>query len=204
MRVLSIDPSINNVGWAVFDTEPASKLLKARRQALKGEGVVGKISPLLKEELRLESWTWGTFQLGGTSLQMRIIDLVQQITMELGDEWDFIITEKPAFYSSQKGQIAAHQNYTIDIAAVGFFVAGWFHMDQRTHHPITAITWKGSVSKEITARHFFRIFGKETKRGITEHSIDAVMLLRYWLENWAVLSPLVVRHTSAELIEALI
>lgn len=204
MRVLSIDPSINNVGWTLFEITDQHR--DAFRQALKG----GALTPLKAEQFasvaKRQVWKWGTIQLEGTNLQMRIMDLVHMLIIKTEGRFDYLITEKPAFYSSEKGVIAARQNYTIDLAAVGYFVAGWFRMDHRKHHPITAITWKGSVSKQITAKAFFRFFGDEAKaaKGTSEHSIDSTMLLHYWLKTFAMASPLVARHTDPELIRVLL
>lgn len=125
---------------------------------------------------------------------MKITDLIQTIEEEIG-EFHFLCTERPAFFSSERGQIAAHMNYTIDLAAINYGVAGWFHMDHRHHFAITATQWKGQVSKEITARRFFKRF-KWVKKGkvgadsgISEHSIDATMLARFCIEEYLVRVP---------------
>lgn len=205
MRVLSIDPSVNHVGWTVFDTK--HEQVEVFRLALKG-GVKGKAPKNKLAEFALNAkqaaWTWGTFELEGSSLMMRIVDLLQQINaVHDGFNFDYLITEKPAFFDNQRGIIAARQNYTIDLAYINGMVGGWMHMDHRKHHTITAITWKGSVSKEVTGKHFFRCFPGRTK-GISEHSIDSTMLLHYWLQTWASVSPLVARHTDSELIRGLL
>lgn len=201
MKVLILDPSVNNVGWAQLDTSqlPTRHALKGRYGA--SEAVVAQKQFAINA--KKSAWTWGTFQLEGGSKNMRFMDLVQQIITTLGAEFDYLITEMPAFYSSERGQIAARQNYTIDLAACAFFVAGWLHMDHRKHHSITAITWKGSVSKQVTAKAFFRVFGSQAK-GTTEHSIDAVMLGHYWLKNWFMESRELEKHISRELLAALL
>jgi hypothetical protein len=203
MKVLSIDASINNVGYCIFDTNQFSKV---ERHALKGGYKVGDAVQFRQFciQCKEKAWKWGTFVLEGSSKSMRFLDLVQQITTEIGTDFDYFISEQPAFYSSTVGQVAAHQNYTIDLAACNYYVAGWFHMDHRKHIPITAITWKGSVPKAVTQKKFFRTFDKEKSAHITEHAIDATMLLHYWLSTTAVHSPLVTRHTSAELIKVLL
>lgn len=160
MISLSIDPSIHNVGWSTANSE--AKMSK-------------------------KAWRWGTFKLTGSSLEMKLIDLRDQINSEIGP-FDFLVTEKPAFFSSERGQIAAHMNYTIDLAAVNYYIAGWFHMDHRHHFAITANQWKGSVEKKVTARRFFRAFKKikpKAVEAIDEHGIDSVMLHKFWLENVA-------------------
>lgn len=156
MKLLTLDPSVNNVGWALFNT-----LAKTQRTA----------------------WTFGTWHPVGHNLEMKITDLVQTIGMHIG-EFDFLCTERPAFFSSERGQIAAHQNYTIDLAAVAYYVAGWYHMDHRRHWAITAAQWKGTVNKQITARRFFRAFRHIKATELDEHAIDAIMLGRFCIEQF--------------------
>ena len=172
MRSLAIDPSINNVGWSLFDSKAPSKC---------------------------EAWRWGTIHPTGVNLEMRITDTIQQLSDTFAwDVLDFLITERPAFFSSERGQIAAHMNYTIDLAAVSYYIAGWFHMDHRKHFAITANQWKGSVPKAITARRFFAAFPKVDTRTLDEHAIDAMMLHKWWLENVAVVTGRALKKDTAD------
>lgn len=176
MRILMIDPSKNNVGWATLNTG-----CKKRERA----------------------WKWGTWHPQGHNLQMRMVDLAQTIEAEI-PEFDFLITEKPMFFSSERGQVAAHQNYTIDLAAISYFIAGWFKMDHRRHFPITANQWKGQVTKEITARRFFAAFPKIEKGSLSEHAIDAVMLGRWTIENYFFDLPPALLGSSPESLRSLL
>lgn len=156
MKFLSIDPSINNVGWTTFDTS----LINAKKHTA--------------------GWAWGTFALEGFNKIQRMADLYQSLLNEGINDIDHLVIEYPAFYSGQRGQIAAHNNYTIDLAHICGYIAGRFGSDHRSYHAITAIEWKGTVSKEITARKFFRLF-KVPLSTISEHAVDSTMLLRYFL-----------------------
>lgn len=194
MRVISIDPSVNNVGYCIF--EPHLTGPKANRKK--------------------KSWRWGTIKPEGFSLEQKALDICQIIQSELFPwddkydgvgEFDFLVTEKPAFYSSEKGQIAAHQNYTIDLAAINYFVAGYFRKDHRTHYSITATAWKGSVPKIITMKKFYRTFGIDPNvpnKKLTDHAIDATMLLHFWLTTYAMVSPLVAPHISPAQLQELL
>lgn len=155
MKILSIDPSVNNVGWATFDT------------SIRGVR---------------EQWKWGKWELEGSNRTMRLVDLVQRISEDIGPV-DQIVTEYPTFFSSEKGQMAARQNYTIDLAAICGYIAGRLCMDHHTWHCLTATQWKGTVKKEITARKFFRFFSMQDTGNISEHSIDAIMMLHYWIKS---------------------
>lgn len=163
MKLVILDPSVNNVGYAVFNM-----LAFKRRRA----------------------WKWGTFKLEGHNLEMRIIDLIQKMDETIG-EFQFLSTERPAFFSSERGAIAAHMNYTIDLAAVAYYVAGHYRMDHRHHFAITANQWKGSVDKLITARRFFKLWPKIAPDSLSEHAIDAVMLGRFCIQNFLVHSAVV-------------
>lgn len=156
MRILAIDPSVNWVGWTLFD----SKKRTPRKQ-----------------------WKWGTIQVEGNNYQMKLVMLLQTLE-ELGLlDVQHLVTEWPTFFSSQKGQIAAHQNYTIDLGGVCAFLAGSMGLDHRHWHLLTATTWKGSVNKYVTGRKFFRVFNIEPSN-LSEHAIDSTMLLRYWIINY--------------------
>lgn len=154
MKIVSLDPSVNNVGWAIYDSSKKSKDGKA-------------------------AWTWGKWKLEGDNYQMRLVDAVERMTVIIG-ELDILITEWPMFYSSQAGQVAAHNNYTINLAGFCAYVAGRYNLNHRNWYLITASQWKGTVKKEITARKFFRYF-KCNPNMYSDHEIDAIMLLHYWL-----------------------
>lgn len=155
MRILAIDPSINNVGWCVWNSCKSD---------------------------RLKAWRWGCWKLEGYNYPMRLMDLILHIDETVGP-FDILVSEWPAFYSSQKGHIAAHQNYTIDLAGICYWVAGWYRLDHRHHFPLTASNWKGSVPKLVTQRKFIRTFNKHMHQ-INEHAVDATMMLHYWLQNY--------------------
>lgn len=157
MKILILDPSIHNVGWTLLDT---------------------------KKKTMRKAWKFGTFKLEGNNFLAKLTHLRDLIDEKIGP-FDILIGEKPAFFSSERGQIAAHMNYTIDLAAVIFWIAGWYHMDHRHFFAITANQWKGSVSKDITARRFFKQFPKIKPTSIDEHAIDAAMLGHFWLTTMA-------------------
>lgn len=189
MKFLSIDPSVNNTGWATFDTTP-----------LEVPGIERSLGEThSRNKVIAKCWRWGTWYPDGGSLEMRILDLCSCINEDIG-EFDHLIIEKPAFFSSEKGMIAARQNYTIDLAAITYYIGGWFRLMHRQFHPVTAIQWKGNVSKDITKRKFFRKFSNVNTKTTTEHSIDATMLLHWWLESYAMVSPLITRSIGPELL----
>jgi len=151
VKLLSLDVSVNNVGWATYDTET-------------------------------KKWAWGCWTLCGYNYSMKLTDLKDRIIEEGHKDVDHLIVEWPMFYQSTKGMIAAHNNYTIDLAGVCMYIAGWLQLDHRHFHLITASKWKGQVPKAITARKFFRHFGISVGK-VVEHAIDATMMLKFFIEE---------------------
>lgn len=174
MRSLALDPSVNNVGWSIYDP---------------------------KQSTKKKAWKWGTIRVEGSNLEMKIMDLAQQIesfARSEGEMPEFLITERPAFFSSERGQIAAHLNYTIDLSAINYFFAGWFRYDHRHHFAITANQWKGCISKAITAKRFFREFPKVDPMTLSEHAIDSIMMHRFAIQQFISTLPLALRESSPE------
>jgi hypothetical protein len=147
-KALSIDPSVNNVGFAtlqIFDN---------------GQ----------------QQWAWGTWELSGDNLLQRCADLRAYIQQSGNADFTDLILEWPTFYASEKGEIAAKQNYTINLASVAMYIAGFFHLDVSRIELVTAPQWKGQADKRITARRFFAHFG-ENSLAQDHNTVDAVMLL---------------------------
>lgn len=153
MRILVIDPSVNFCGWALLDTE--GKSIKSR-------------------------WSMGLIRPEGKNYAMRCVEILQQL-QEVAPDIDHLVTEWPTFFDSARGHMAARQNYTVNLAGICGYIAGRYGFDHRKWSLITAITWKGSVSKDVTARKFYRHFGRKWQDKISEHEIDAVMLLHYFM-----------------------
>jgi hypothetical protein len=148
VKILALDPSVNQVGFATLQISP------------EGE----------------QQWNWGSWTLDGYNLLQRCADLRAYIQQSGNDDFTHLILEWPTFYGSEKGQIAAKQNYTINLAAVAMYIAGFFRLDPDNIELVTAPQWKGSADKRITARRFFRVFGEDALQ-VDNHAVDAVMLL---------------------------
>jgi hypothetical protein len=158
MNILSIDPSVNNVGWCLLNTE--GKTIRER-------------------------WRTGLIKPEGINYAMRCVSLLQElqvILQGLETKVHHLVTEWPTFFDSSVGHMAARQNYTVNLAGICGFMAGSLRMDHRSWHMVTATEWKGSVAKNVTQRKMFRHFGKKFLGKISEHEIDATMLLHYWIK----------------------
>jgi hypothetical protein len=155
MRILALDPSVNNVGWATLDLEFDSE----------------------NNRVVKEDWNWGTWELNGQNFLMRCGDCRDYILQEIGD-FDFLVVEWPMYYDSDKGSVAARQGYTINLAGVAMYICGYFQLHHTKMRLYTAPDWKGTTPKKVTARRFFRLFDVNIN-DIDEHAIDAVMMLLY-------------------------
>lgn len=147
MIVLSLDPSVNNVGWAVYDTIQ-------------------------------RKWWWGQWKLEANNFQAKCRELALHIELEIG-EYDHLVIEWPTFYNSAKGHVAAKMGYTIDLAAIAMYVAGYRKLGPDQLDLVTALEWKGTVTKVVTMKKFMRIFGIKDHQ-LSDHVIDAIMLLHFW------------------------
>lgn len=148
MKILSLDLSVNTVGFATLQ--------------IYNDGE--------------QKWNWGTWILEGYNLLQRCADLCAYIQQSGNDDFTDLILEWPTFYASEKGEVAAKQNFTINLAAVGMYTAGFFHLPVERIELVTAPQWKGQADKRITARRFFRHFGEDAL--VVDHNtVDAVMLL---------------------------
>jgi hypothetical protein len=166
MLILALDPSVmNRCGWATvhLEWEHGPTLPLARRG-----------------HLTVEEWNWGFFEISGMNFQMRCADLrdwIEQSPLGLA-EFDVLVCEWPTYYDSAKGQIAAQQGYTVNLAGIAMYVAGWFHVQHQNLFLYTAPDWKGTVKKAVTARRFFKLFGLSEMQE-DHNAIDACMMLVY-------------------------
>jgi hypothetical protein len=93
------------------------------------------------------------------------------------DPEDWLVLEWPAYFGSAKGQVAAMQGHTINLAAVDAYIAGFFRLKPQDWHLVTATQWKGNVPKEITRMRFFKALGQKQIYKVNHNAVDAVMLL---------------------------
>ena len=161
MKILALDPSaMHKTGWATVHLEWEN----------------GETLPLAKRgKLTREEWDWGFWEIDGWNFQCRCNDLKEHIIATV-DEFDQLVIEWPMFYGSSKGQIAAEKGYTINLAGLAMYIAGWFQVHWKDVHLYTAPSWKGTVKKAITARRFYRLFGL-SEMTVDHNAIDACMML---------------------------
>jgi hypothetical protein len=160
MKIFALDPSINDVGWAVAEN------------ITRNEDGVWDCSKI--------NWRWGHWNIGSINLVNKFREIAEWVILEVGGldpTEDWIVLEWPAYFGTEKGQIAAQMGYTLPLAGVCAYVAGFFRMPPDSTFFLTATEWKGSVPKEITRMRFFRALGIEKIYKINHNAVDAVMLL---------------------------
>ena len=116
------------------------------------------------------------WKLEGYNLLQRCADLRAYIQQTDNADFTDLILEWPTFYQSEKGEVAAKQSDTINLAAVAMYIAGFFHLDVTKIDLVTAPQWKGQAQKRVTARRFFQHFGVDALH-VDHNAIDATMLL---------------------------
>ena len=159
MKIVAIDPSVNDVGWAVV------------------EGIEHDDDGWHDENA---NWRWGHWKIQSNSLTFKWKEITEWMILEFGGldyEEDWLVVEWPAYFDSMKGHTAAKQGHTINLAGIDGYLAGYFRLPWQNIHLVTAVQWKGSVSKEITRRRFFRHMGIKQLYQINHNAVDAVMML---------------------------
>lgn len=170
-KILALDPSINRCGWALIDN----------LQRCKSTGVWDGSEAV---------WKWGYWDLHTTLLSSKARELVDYIIMDTdgldADAGDILIAEFPQYFDSGRGNIAAKEGWTINLAALDFYVFGFFRLPWKQFAPVFPSQWKGNLSKEITRRRFFRELGEKKIFKIDHNTVDAVMILLDWCKKHGV------------------
>lgn len=163
-HILAIDPSINQIGWALLE--------------------------LPYQEYSLTSleagWKFSTFNLRGEGLQDKIRHLdVWLRRMMFSNPVIYLVGEMPTFFNSEKGRIAARMNWTIQLGVLLGFIMARLECEAR-YTFYTPAQWKGTMTKEVTKKRFLRTFTDATNWkwiDADHNTIDAIMLLHYWVSQ---------------------
>lgn len=128
-----------------------------------------------------KDWKWGFWQSEGINFKVRCVNLRNDIIRDI-PHFDQLIVEWPMYYTGERGQIAAQQNFTINLAGMGMYIAGYFQIEPKNLFLCTAPSWKGTVPKQVTARRFYKFFGLHLK-DVDHNTIDATMMLLHHLQE---------------------
>lgn len=152
MRFLAVDPSINRIGWALFDSQ------------------AGKFDVL-------DSWNFGAFCPAGQGRLEKLTHVKEYFSR---GQADHLICEMPTFFESERGRIAAKEGYTNTLSLVIGTIYGVMPNVQLFLY--TPQQWKGAVPKRVTMAQFRRVFSNNGHYNPVHDTIDAIMMLRYHLK----------------------
>lgn len=156
MKILAIDPSVNNVGIAYYDTE--TKEIKTSCFHPNRTGKIGMDTRQIYSHLILR---YGLLQ--------------------KEKKPDVLILEYPNWQGSTKGLIAMQQGYTIDLAFVVGHLSGLINAPH-CQMP-TPLDWKKNIPKAATQARVRRYFSPQSFNHISEHEFDALGMIIWYLER---------------------
>lgn len=155
MRILGIDPSINNVGIALYNTETCD--LKMQTFHPKRPAPIANI---------------------GVQIARHIL-----ISFLQGEKRpDALVIEYPEWQNSERGIIAMQQGYTLDLAFVVGFLCGSLGIKASACHTPTPSQWKGNLPKKAVGLRFERRFLACSKE-ISDHEFEAAMMIDWFLKQ---------------------
>jgi hypothetical protein len=162
-HVLSLDPSINSIGWAALPYPYPPDCLHI-----------------------LKRWNFNCYKLQGSTLQEKLHKYEKWLN-QINSKFHiiYLVAEMPSFHHSQAGHIAARQGWIIQLGLLlGFTISALNCTD--THALISPAMWKGMVPKSITFKKFQRTFTDHTNwkwHDSDNDIVDAIMLMHYWLSQ---------------------
>lgn len=152
MLILAVDPSVNNVGLALYDTK--TEKLKTRTFH----------PPKVKRQYIVNS----------------IIRTILIEFLPIGEKIGVLIVEYPNFQNSVKGQIAAQKGYTLDLAYIAGALTTALTISPDNVHLPTPMEWKGTAPKAAIGRRFERRW-KIPADSVTDHQFEAAMMIDWYL-----------------------
>jgi len=155
MKIIGIDPSLNHIGLAWFDTEK-----DIRVNTLEVEPPFNP-DPVARRIFAAQ----------------RLFVKIQTVGFENAD---VAIIEYPNFQTSERGKIAAQEGHTFDLA----FIAGAISGRMRTTRWFmpTPVQWKGNRSKEAMGVRFTEWTGLDYHK-ISDHRYEAAMMIKWFLDK---------------------
>lgn len=158
MTILAIDPSVNNVGLARYNTDTKKLRTWLHHPSRKLIGA---------------SKTQSMVHLGNSILRFILVEFLQ------GEKIDELVIEYPQWQGSTKGLIAMQKGYTLDLAFLTGVLATGFRLASCNVYTPTPMEWKGNIPKKATEKRVEKKFGSLQ---ISEHEYDAIGLLLWRME----------------------
>jgi hypothetical protein len=158
MLILAVDPSVKNVGFAL--TCGNGKIVTCLHHPLE----IPRNNPL-----RLQSIA------GDILNRLHLLLAIYQYK-----KITHLVIEYPQFENSVRGEVAARQGYTLDLAYVCGEIVRYCALHTSNVRLPTPLQWKGNRPKKATELEVQKKFGMLQ---ISEHEYDACGLLLWGLEE---------------------
>jgi hypothetical protein len=165
MKIIGIDPSINNIGISWLNTE-TEEIKWHEINPPKDSGNYGSRRRMV-----------GRF-------------LCNNLTILNLTDANVGIIEYPNFQVSQRGKIAAEQGFTLDLAYLSGVVAT-FMPKTRWLMP-TPIQWKGTQPKHAIGVKF-GVWTGEDHTQVSDHCFEAAMMIKWYLDQEINPAPPIIR-----------
>jgi len=162
--LLAIDPSVNNLGWAIFDFSMGGEMY----------------------DISSKGWRYGLIHPKGINLQYKWKDAYFKLKEVIGRDRHIthLAAEWPMYFNGMRGKLAAQQNFTVNLASLIGYLVGKLGVKAEFVSLWTPVQWKGSVPKYVTSSKFVRLFGQAARQVANTQSndvIDAIMIAEFWL-----------------------
>lgn len=159
MKILGLDPSVNNVGLALWDSELnilQTDVFHPRRS---------KDTPMPEIGTQIVRHILTTFLQGEKDIQ-------------------YAVMEFPQWENSTRGAIAMQQGYTLDLAYIVGHVAGVLTCNLRLAatkiFTPTPMEWKKNLPKDAVGLRFQKRYGVSPSE-VSDHEFEAAMMI-----DWAI------------------
>lgn len=153
MKILAIDPSVNNVGIALFNSE-------------------------LEADKQLKTYT---YKPDGKTLQCKCVQVLTFCRC-MYVKPDIFIAEYPSFQGSTKGKVAAQKGYTLDLAYIVGYLSASFGLPFGHIYLPTPMQWKGTMPKSAVGHRFEKVYGIKAS-SVTDHEFEAAMMIDWFLKK---------------------
>lgn len=156
MLILGIDPSVKNVGIALYDTDTEELKLDCFHPIREGKSRAQVANQIVRH-----IWV-GVLQ---------------------GKKVDSMVLEYPQFEDSERGIVAMKQGYILDLAFIVGFLGSSFGVSAGKIHTPSVKEWKGNTPKAAIEVRFYRRFPHLAGAKILDHEFEAAMLIMWLLES---------------------
>lgn len=161
MLIIGIDPSINDIGIACYDTVKNKLQTECFQPTRKG-----------KDKLR---------NLPSIGMQTARHIFLRFLQGEKEDRW--LVLEYPEFQNSARGTAAAIQGDTLNLAYVVGHLCGALKFPTSRIVLTTPSEWKGNLPKDVVEKRCRVAYGGLVDAKKTSHEWEAAMMIQWLLKE---------------------